>query len=232
MRLPANLRPAVVLERVNRFVVRVEMDGRKEAAHLANSGRLRELLVAGAPALLVERASVARKTRHDILLVRIPGRRGEWASVDARLPNALVREALDAGALAPFREYQSVRPEARYGESRVDFLLAGESGLCVLETKSITLVEDGVALFPDAPTVRGTRHLCTLMAARGDGHRAAVVFVVQRGGAYEFRPNDQADPVFGRTLREAAAASVGVYAYRCAVSRREIRIADEIPVRL
>jgi len=229
MRLAGQLRPAAILGRLNRFAVWVDLDGREEVVHLANSGRLHELLIPGTPALLAPRDSPGRKTRFDLLLVRIGG---EWVSADARLPNALVREALAAGALPPFRAYPAVRPEVRYGESRVDFLLEGEGGVCLVETKSVTLVEAGLALFPDAPTLRGVRHLRTLIGARAEGWQAAVVFVVQRGDALAFAPNEPADPLFAQTLREAAAAGVGVYAYRCRVTPREIRLAGEMPVRL
>lgn len=229
MRLPADLRPAVILGRLNRFAVRVYVDGREEVVHLANSGRLQELLIPGTPSLLAPRDSLGRKTRFDLLLVSIGS---EWVSADARLPNALVREALAAGALPPFRAYPDVRSEARYGESRVDFLLEGKGGVCLVETKSVTLVEAGVALFPDAPTLRGVRHLRTLIGARAESRQAAVLFVVQRGDAHAFAPNEPADPLFTRTLREAATAGVGVYAYRCRVTPREIRLAEEISVRL
>jgi sugar fermentation stimulation protein A len=229
MRLPADLRPAAILARLNRFAARVDLDGREEVVHLANSGRLHELLIPGTPALLAPRDSPGRKTRFDLLLVRIGG---QWVSADARLPNALVSEALAAGTLPPFRAYPVVGTEARYGESRIDFLLEGEGGLCLLETKSVTLVEAGLALFPDAPTLRGVRHLRTLVGARAEGRHAAVVFVVQRGDARAFACNEPADPLFARTLREAAAAGVRVYAYRYRVTPQEIRLAEQIPVSL
>ncbi len=229
MRFPPGLVPAVVVQRLNRFAVEMEAEGRPVVAHLANSGRVRELLRPGTPGLLCPRVGAHRKTRFDLLLVRL-GR--TWVSADARLPNALAREALAAGRLAPLRGYSLVRPEARFGASRMDFLLRGPGGECLLEAKSVTLVEDGVALFPDAPTVRGTRHLAELVKARRQGMGAAVLFVVQRGDADAFSPHDEADPRFGRALREAAAAGVAVMAYRCRVSPRGMRIAGEIPVRL
>lgn len=229
MRLPSGLIPSQIIQRLNRFAVLVAVDGRQEVVHLANSGRLRELLAPGTPALLVERSGASRKTHYDLLLVRL---HHGLVSADARLPNALVKEALLAGSLEPFRQYTTVRPEARYGDSRCDFLLEGPEGRCLVEIKSVTLVEDSVALFPDAPTTRGTRHLQNLIAARRVGHEAAVVFIIQRADAHHFRPNDTADPAFGQALRRAAAAGVGVYAYRCNVAETEMYITDAIPVRL
>jgi len=229
VRFPSNLVSATLLRRLNRFAVEVELDRRPVVAHLANSGRLAELMFPGTPALLVPKAGPQRKTAFDLLLVRIDGR---WVSADARLPNALVREALAKGQIGPLRGYAVLRPEAPFAGSRVDFLLRGPKGLCLLEAKSVTLVVDGVGLFPDAPTGRGQRHMETLLEAWRQGMEAAVLFIVQRGDAVAFRPNDEADPTFGRLLREAAAAGVAVLAYRCQVSPRAIRIGDPLPVRL
>lgn len=229
MLLPPDLVVATVSCRLNRFAVQVVRDGVPVAAHLANSGRLQELLAPGTPALLAARAGPKRKTAFDLLLVRV-GR--HWVSTDARLPNALVDEALAEGRLKPLRPYRKARREVRFGHSRMDFLLGTPPEQCLLETKSVTLVEGGIALFPDAPTERGLRHLRELISARQTGLAAAVVFVAQRGDARAFRPHDEADPRFGHALREAAEAGVLVLAYRCRVSPQEIRIAAPIPVRL
>lgn len=229
MRLPPGLVAATVVRRLNRFAVEVALPGGLTVAHLPNSGRLRELLAPGTPALLVPRSQSGRKTAFDLLLVR-PGE--SWVSADARLPNALAREALESGAIRPLAGLAVLRSEVPFGGSRVDFLLAGRGRRCLLETKSVTLVEDGVALFPDAPTARGTRHVRGLAAARAQGLEAAVLFVVQRPDALEFRPHEEADPAFARALREAAAAGVMVMAYGCQVSPEEARIAAPLPVRL
>ena len=229
LKLPAPLWEATFLERANRFTCWVEREGRWEMAHLANSGRLRELLVPGAPVLLKGGAGPHRKTKSDLLLV-VHGR--HLVSVDARLPGDLVDEALRQEALAPFRGYHGVRREVRFEASRLDFLLDGESGACFLEVKSVTLVREGRALFPDAPTLRGCRHLEALMKAKGEGYAAAVVFVVQREDGRAFSPNDGTDPDFGAALREAREWGVGVYAYGCRVSRDEIGISRELPVQL
>ncbi|MEE8471886.1 MAG: DNA/RNA nuclease SfsA [Dehalococcoidia bacterium] len=229
MKLPAPLWEATFLERANRFTCWVEREGRREMAHLANSGRLRELLVPGAPVLLKGAGGPHRKTKSDMLLV---GHGRRLVSVDARLPGDLVDEALREGALAPFRGYPGVRREVRFGESRLDFLLEGDSGACFLEVKSVTLVREGRALFPDAPTLRGRRHLEALMTAKGEGYAAAMVFVVQREDGRTFSPNDGTDPDFGAALREARGRGVGVYAYGCSVTRDEIAISRELTVQL
>ena len=119
-----------------------------------------------------------------------------------------------------------------YGESRLDLLLSGGRGLCYVEAKSVTLVEDGVGLFPDAPTERGRRHVETLAQAVREGHRGAVVFVIQREDASSFAPNDTADPDFGRALRKALAQGIEAYAYRCTVTKEEVRLSSAVPVHL
>ena len=229
MRLPAELKPAIFKERLNRFAALVEVDGREAVAHVANSGRLRELLVPGYRVLLARRHGRHRKTAYDIQLVELPH---GLVSADARLPNGLVYEALAAGRLSQFAGYGDIRREVVYGASRLDFMLSGEAGRCFIEVKSVTLVVDGRGLFPDAPTERGRRHLRSLMEARGQGDRAAALFVVQRADADAFAPHDEADPEFGETLREAHAKGVEIYAYRCNVTREEITLDSPLPVLL
>ena len=230
MKLHPHLEEGFFITRLNRFAALVEVDGREEMVHVANSGRLRELFEPGRRLLLAPAPGEHRKTQYDLALVDLGH---TLVSADARLPNALVAEALQAGALQPYTEYPEVRREVTYGESRLDLALDGPAGRCYLETKSVTLVEDGGgALFPDAPTTRGVKHLHTLTQAAAEGHRAGAIFVVQRSDAACLIPHDESDPEFGKVLREAKAAGVDVLAYRCSVTREEITLADPIPVRL
>jgi sugar fermentation stimulation protein A len=216
--------------RDNRFRVTVEVDGRTVRAHLPNSGRLGELLVPGRRVQLVERPGAQRKTGYDLALVQFEGR---WVSVDARLPNELVAEALAAGRLAPLADYPVVRREVSWGRSRFDFLLeAPDRPPCLLEVKSVTLVLDGLACFPDAITARGRRHVEELAAAVATGYRAVVLFVVQRDDAVGFRPHDESDPGFAQALCDAARRGVEVYAYACRVESDRIEIARGLPVYL
>lgn len=226
MRLPPTVEGRF-LRRENRFRVVVEVGDRVRYAHLPNSGRLGELLTPGRPCYLVPRPAPNRRTELDLLLMAD----GEvLVSVDARLPGPLFAEALAEGRLPEWGGVVQIEREVRCGDSRLDFRLEGPAGPVWVETKSVTLVEEGVALFPDAPTLRGQRHLrqLTEQARRGEG--AAVVFVVQRPDAQAFAPNARADPAFAARLAEAAAVGVGVYAYACAVSREEIRVAWPLPV--
>lgn len=218
------------IKRLNRFAALVDVEKREYLAHVPNSGRMGELLVPGYRVLLIPAPpGTTRKTAYDLALVDLGH---ALSSADARLPNKLVAEAINQNRLPQFAEYPTVRPESVFGESRLDFLLQGPSGSCYVETKSVTLIEDGVGLFPDAPTLRGVKHLHSLMAAMDAGHRAAVIFVIQRPDVEVFAPHDVADPLLGETLRTAVARGVEAWAYRCHVNERSINLADEIPVRL
>ena len=213
--------------RLNRFLAEVDLAGSPERVHVRNSGRLRELLTPGRKVWLEPGASVDRATRFTLALVRTSA---GYVSVDAHLPNRLIEAAFRSRALPVFRAYRFVRREPRVGRHRADFLLESERGSCLLEVKSVTLVRDGVALFPDAPTVRGSAHLDLLAAECAAGREAAVVFVIQRGDAVRLQPNRAADPAFAAALARAAAAGVRVLAYRCVVSLRGVRLERRIRV--
>jgi sugar fermentation stimulation protein A len=218
------------VSRDNRFRVTVSVVGEEVWAHLPNSGRLGELLVSGRRVCMVERRGAKRVTDYDLSAVEMDGR---WVSVDARLPNDLVAEALGKGELAPLAGYPTMRREVAYGRSRLDFLLEAEGRRsCLVEVKSVTLVVDGLGCFPDAVTQRGRRHLLELADAAANGYRAVVVFVVQRDDAIGLRPHDESDPDFGRTLRGVSRCGVEVYAYSCRVEPGLAVIGAPLPVYL
>lgn len=217
---------AIFIERLNRFTVLVDLNGECVEAHMANSGRLKDLLVRGRTVYLVKKDEPNRKTKFDIVLVSLDT---GLVSVDARLPCDLVEEALNERRLAPFKEYSRFRREVTFGDSRLDFKL--ENGrACLLEIKSVTKVKNGTAMFPDAVTARGSRHIRTLLEAKNQGLEAAVAFIVQREDVERFSPDDETDPAFGETLRDAAVRGLGIFAFKCGVSLKEIRIAGPIPV--
>lgn len=229
MRITPFTQQAAFIERRNRFAALVELAGEPTLAHLANSGRLVEVLVPGAPVLLAERYGGHRKTRYDLIMAAVDG---QWVSVNTWLPNNLVQEALQANALEPFRAYPIVKREVVFGHSRIDFLLEGAVGRYLLEVKSLTLVRDGTALFPDAPTLRGRRHVQTLQTALKSGYQAGILFVIQRPDATTLAPNEAIDPSFAQALRQAYAAGVELYAYRCQVSPQEVKLDTVVPIRL
>ena len=194
MRLDPGPERATFVSRPNRFAALMRHRDREVLVHVANSGRMRELLRPENPMFIapVEASALARrKTRYDLALVQVDR---VLVSADARLPNRLVREAIEGGRIPAFAGYDEVRPEVRLEESRVDLMLSGPSEPCYVEVKSVTLVEDDVGLFPDAPTERGRKHLLSLVEAVKRGCRSAVVFVIQRPDARALSPNRSADP--------------------------------------
>ena len=168
MEFPAGLVEGRFKTRLNRFLAIVEVQGREVGVHVANSGRMREILVPGYRVLISPKPGGHRKTGYDLALVDLGT---ALASADARLPNALVAEAFSQGRLPQFRDYSEMQAEVVFGESRLDLRLQGPSGLCYVEAKSVTLVVDGVGLFPDAPTTRGAKHVRSLAQAVKEGHR-------------------------------------------------------------
>ena len=227
MYLGDDLVEAKFLRRVNRFLAVVDLNGRETGVHVANSGRLRELFVPGAPVWLKSVPSGGRKTAYDLALVEAGG---VLVSVDARLPNALVAEAADAGLLDGIEVPSAIVRESTFGESRFDLMLDDKHGRRYVEVKSVTLVEDGTGFFPDSPTTRGAKHLRTLAEAVEAGHRAAVVFVVQRPDASALAVNEPADPALAEAFRRAVASGVDAYAYNCIVSLREVRLDRPLPI--
>ncbi len=229
MRFDSELVDATFIQRLNRFAALVRMDGEEVMVHVANTGRMRELLTPNRPVLLRPAAKPGRKTTFDLMLVDLGF---ALCTTDSRLPPRLVEEAFLKGHLQPFAGFHQARREVTFDDSRFDLMLTGDAGTCYVETKSVNLVENRVALFPDAPTERGVKHLGTLVKAVQAGHRAAAFFVIQRPDAEAFRPHPTADPAFADALRDAHAHGVEVYAYNCRVTRREIIIHRSIQVLL
>lgn len=219
--------PGIFVERENRFVARVERAGRLERAHIATSGRLWELLTPGARLLLEKTASQGRITP---LSLRAAYHNGVWVSVDAQIPNKLLAKALRERVLSPFAGAFYIKSEPAYEAGRFDFLLEEDGQPVYIEVKSVTLAENGVALFPDAPTERGRRHLEHLARLAGEGCRTAVIFVAQRQDTAAFAPNARTDPAFALALRNAVRNGVEAYAYNCLTEKRGITLGSRLPV--
>ncbi|AGL01185.1 DNA/RNA nuclease SfsA [Desulfoscipio gibsoniae] len=228
--LPQELIEGTFIERKNRFMALVDLAGREVAAHVPSTGRMRELLVPGAIVYLKPFSGVTRRTKFTLLLVK---HNGILVSIDSLLPNRLFHHIIKKGALPEFNEFTLLRREFPYRDGRIDFGLGSDDHYqCLVEVKSVTLVEKGEARFPDAPSKRGTRHLKELSLARNEGFRAAVIFIVQREDGVYFQPNDICDPAFGQALRTAKNNGVEVYALSCKVNTQEIKLKGHIPVKL
>jgi sugar fermentation stimulation protein A len=220
--------PGEFIWRDNRFKAAVRVGGKLTHAHIANSGRLSGLLIHGSRVWLSDAGNENRVTSYDLMLVE---KENTYVSIDARLPNVLVFEALRDEKLKGF-DYSTIQKEVRMGKSRIDFRLSENDKSCWIETKSVTLMKNGAAMFPDAPTQRGRKHLIGLSRTVNEKTRAAVFFVVQRPDVEYFSPNHTVDPKFAESLIEAVALGVEARAYCCKVNLNEISIMKEIPIKI
>lgn len=215
-------------KRLNRFLTLVEINGEKFECFLPNPGKMRELLIPRTKVLLREVKKGQRRTSFDLVCVF---QKNGWISVDSRLPNKLVNVALREGDIAELTGYSTIIPEHNFGSVRFDFFLQNHRP-CLVEVKSCTLVKNGRAFFPDAVTLRGRKHLETLVEARRVGFRACILFIVQRNDATTFSPNDVTDPDFGKALRRATAKEVEVYTYSSHFERDTIFLNGKLKVEL
>jgi sugar fermentation stimulation protein A len=219
----------VFKERITRFSALVQVGDTTVPCFLPNPGRLSELLTRNVKVILRETAGGKRKTSYDLIGVHY---KSQLVSVDSRVPNKLVLEALRNRDLEEFSEYSIIKPEHPYRRVKFDFFLSNGQKPCLLEIKSCTLVKDGVALFPDAKTERGTRHVRDLLKAKNEGYRTCILFIIQRTDAKVFSPNDEADPEFGKALRQAAKQGVEVYACYSEFFKDKITLKEKVKVTL
>ena len=219
-----NMIPGVFLSRPNRFIAHIEIDGQVEICHVKNTGRCRELLQPKSAVWCQRSDNPNRKTKFDLITVQ-KGRR--LINMDSQAPNAAVKEWLLAGGLGEIRD---LRPEVFHGDSRFDFAFQKDGRPCFLEVKGVTLENEGVCAFPDAPTERGARHLRHLAQAAGDGYGAYVLFVIQMADVKYLHPNDATDPDFGKALRDAHAAGVQILAMDCLVTVDSMTIQASVAV--
>lgn len=216
----------IFLARPNRFVAHVEIDGNVEIVHVKNTGRCRELLPVGAQVWCQRSDNPSRKTKYDLITVKKGDR---LINMDSQAPNQAAKEWLAAGGLGAVTD---LRPEKKHGDSRFDFAFTLDGKPCFLEVKGVTLENESVCAFPDAPTERGAKHLRGLTEAVKEGYGGYVLFVIQMGDVKYLHPNDATDPGFGKALREAAANGVQVLAVDCAVTEDSMTIGNFVPVRL
>ncbi len=220
----ANMEPGRFLARPNRFIAHVEIGGQTELVHVKNTGRCRELLPVGAEVYCQRSDNPARKTKYDLITVRKGSR---LINMDSQAPNQAAKEWLLSGGLGQIEE---LKPEYTHGDSRFDFSFLKDGKRCFLEVKGVTLENDGVCAFPDAPTERGAKHLQGLTRAVQEGYGGYVLFVIQMTDVTYLHPNDATDPRFGAALREAAAAGVEIMAVDCRITIDTMEIGGPVPV--
>lgn len=215
------------LDRPNRFVAHVELDGQTETVHVKNTGRCRELLVPGYEVILEEGNNPGRKTKYDLISVC---KKGRWINMDSQAPNKAAEEWLKNGVY--FSEEVSVFREKTYGSSRFDLYIESKERKAFMEVKGVTLEEEGEVCFPDAPTERGVKHVRELIQCLKDGYEAYLLFVIQMKDVKVFRPNWNTHREFGKALREAEEAGVKILAYDCLIGESFMEIKDPVAVDL
>lgn len=208
---------AKFIDRPNRFIAYVEVDGQVETVHVKNTGRCRELLLPGATVILSVADNPDRKTKYDLIAVYKEGI--GLINMDSQAPNVVVGEYL-----AGCNDITFIKPEYKYGDSRIDFYFEKGDMKCLMEVKGVTLERDGICYFPDAPTERGVKHIRELMKAKEDGYEVYLAFVIQMEGVTEVFPNEEMHPEFAVAYNEAVAAGVQIINFQCAVQEDELWI--------
>lgn len=218
--------PGIFLSRPNRFIAHVEINGKSEICHVKNTGRCQELLCPGARVWCVDAGSPTRKTQYDLIAVEKGCR---LINMDSQAPNAAAKEWLLSGGLG---QIENLRPECRHGSSRFDFSFTKGGVPCFLEVKGVTLESEGICAFPDAPTIRGTKHLRELTALARQGYGAYVLFVIQMADVSYLHPNETTDPDFAAALRDCQRSGVHILAMDCAVTPAAMTLRSPVEIRL
>lgn len=220
-----------LIRRYKRFLSDVELeDGQIVTVHTPNSGSMKTCIGEGWPVKISDSKNPKRKLPMTLEMIH----NGTcWIGVNTTLANKIAEEAIESGKIKELKGYHDIRREVKYGEnSRVDLLLSGKKGLCYVEVKSVTLVEEGVFMFPDSVSVRGTKHIRELMAMVEQGHRAVLLYVIQRSDAKYFRPASHIDPDYARAMKEARDAGVEFLAYRADVSPERVILEEKVRIRI
>lgn len=222
-----NVKEGVFLSRPNRFIALVEIDGKSEICHVKNTGRCKELLIPGVRVFLEESDNPARSTKFDLIAVK----KGKMLiNVDSQAPNKVIYEWIRGENY--FKNIDVFKPETRYGDSRFDLYLEADGRRIFAEVKGVTLEEEGIVMFPDAPTQRGVKHINELIRAKEEGYEAYIFFVVQMDECLFFTPNARTHPEFATALRSAAEQGVKVLALTCHTTPDSLEIKDFVDVRL
>lgn len=221
------IKEGIFINRPNRFIAEVEVDGKTEICHVKNTGRCKELLIPGTKVFLEETDNINRKTKYDLISVF---KGNNLINMDSNAPNKVVYEWLKTGKL--FGNITFIKAESKYKNSRFDFYVETDEKKIFIEVKGVTLEENGIASFPDAPTMRGIKHLQELVSAKNDGFDAYVIFVVQMKGCSSFTPNRKTHPEFAEQLKIADKHGVKIICVDCIVTEKELAINEYIKVNL
>lgn len=230
MKINKNIIRAEFIKRPNRFQAYVKINNEVEMVHVPNTGRCKEILISGCTVVLRQEDNPNRKTKYDLIAGYKENR---IINIDSQIPNKVVYEALLNFKIEHLKQYNIIKREKTFGKSRFDFKLEDNGGKeYYLEIKGVTLEEDGLALFPDAPTERGTKHLLELIDVKKQGMGAGVLFLIQLNGVNRFSPNDKMDENFGKALRLAKKSGVDIFAYDCIVEENIISLNNPVNIEL
>lgn len=200
---------AKFIDRPNRFIAHVELNGNVETVHVKNTGRCKELLIPGVTVILEESDNESRKTKYD--LIAVYKENFGLINIDSQAPNKVAKEWLNS------KDYTYIKPEYTYGNSRIDFYMEKDDKKYLMEVKGCTLEREGVGYFPDAPTERGVKHIYELIKAKTEGYEVALAFVIQMEGVNEVLPNIETHPEFGTAMSDAREAGVNIIFIKCKV---------------
>lgn len=217
------------LKRLNRFIAEVFINGKLERVHVKNTGRLKELFIEEANVILEESNNPNRKTKYSLIAVE---KNGRWVNIDSQAPNKVALESVKLNQVKEVPENSFVKQEVPFGDSRFDLYFESKDEKGFIEVKGVTLEEDGVAMFPDAPTTRGTKHIYELIKATEKGYIGIILFIIQLDGCKVFMPNRKTDPNFCDALLEAEKRGVKIVAYDTIVRKNEMILNNPIPVQL
>jgi len=224
-----NITQAVFLKRPNRFIAIVNIDGQEETVHVKNTGRCKELLIPEAKVILEKSDNPSRKTRYSIIAVY---KGNVLINMDSQVPNAVVAEALMEGKIGEIGAVSFIKREVTYSKSRFDIYYEKGEVKGFIEVKGVTLERDGVALFPDAPTIRGSRHVYEMIKAKQEGYQANLLLLIQMVGVEYFTPNSETDKEFAVALNLANEKGVNIMAYDSLARENSICIGKRIEIRL
>lgn len=223
------IKKAVFLNRTNRFIAHVLLDGNEETVHVKNTGRCRELLINGATVILEKSKNPDRKTKYSLIAVY---KNDMLINMDSQIPNGVAAEGIIKGLIPEIGKPDMLKREVSFSKSRFDIYFEKNEIRGFVEVKGVTLEKNKTAMFPDAPTKRGYKHVKELIKAKKEGYKAILLFVIQFENAAEFRPNKEMDPDFANALKEAENAGVQILAYKCRVKENEIELTEKVPVYL
>lgn len=221
------VKTGIFKSRPNRFIAYVMIDGVTETCHVKNTGRCKELLIPGVRVYLEEHNNPKRKTKFSVIGVQKGSR---MINMDSQAPNKVVYEWIQSGGL--YSDIKLIKPEKTYGNSRFDFYVETTNKQIYIEVKGVTLEEDGIVRFPDAPTERGVKHINELISCVKEGYEAYIIFVIQMKDVKYFEPNDITHPEFGKALREAEKQGVHIIAMDCDVKKNQLNIRNNVKVQL